>query len=33
MESNNLISPLSNAAGKPIWVHSGLSDIWVPPIK
>lgn len=30
MESQNLISPLSNAIGKPIWIHSGLLDTTVP---
>ena len=33
MESSKLISPLKNAIGKPIWIHSGTSDIWLPNIK
>jgi hypothetical protein len=30
MESQNKIAPLSNAIGKPIWIHSGLKDTTVP---
>ena len=33
MESKGLISPLVNALGKPIWIHSGTSDLWVQNIK
>jgi hypothetical protein len=33
MESNNLISPLRNAMGKPIWIHSGTNDVWLLNIK
>jgi hypothetical protein len=33
MESQNMIAPLSNAQKKPVWIHSGLSDNWIPSIK